>query len=124
MMTEHEAIVASIEHWERMIKWAEEQDPGARPMSLEMIRGIGKRWTGQYCPLCQWAAEISQSSHHRTCTVCTLWRTYGLCENSGSANAWSDVNRARSWGEWLVHARRMLVQLKSLLPEGDADELS
>ena len=77
--TEHKAIVDSIEHWERMIAWAEEQ-------------------------VCLWAVIESHGPYRLN------------CDDPISANTWSDVNKARSWGEWLVHARRVLAQLESLLP--------
>ena len=110
--TEHKAIVDSIEHWERMIAWAEKQDPGDLVSSDDMLVGIGEIWGGADCPLCQLARVEARDS----CFLCTLGCTHGHCNAQRSANAWSDDKMARHWKDWLMHARRMLVQLKSLLP--------
>lgn len=52
-MTEKEAIRKSVEHWERMVEWAEKQDEENPTYHSLMQNDIGEWWSGYDCSLCQ-----------------------------------------------------------------------
>lgn len=107
-MTEQEAIQASIEHWERMIKWAEGRKSKAHPSMDKMYNEIGEHWEGDYCEICMRSIG---------CKTCPLFKKYGHCvvfEDEQADNNYSKVVKAKTWHDWLKEAYIMLNQLKSL----------
>jgi len=105
-----EATAQSVEHWERMIGWAREQDPDGYPDHTRMEQEIGEDWFSESCPLCQ---HFLHSDY--LCDGCPLQAVFGYCSDLSALNAWQDVRYSRTWGEWLEAAEVMLLQLKVAL---------
>ena len=109
-MTKIQAIKASIEHWQRMIAWAEKQPDWEEKKSFSMNKAIGEHWYGTNCPLC-WKYTINN------CFNCPLSKKYGFCSSNNKRNLWFFVTNSYNWGEWLINAKKFIKQLKSLLPK-------
>ena len=92
------ALRDSITHWKRMISWAKAQV--GEVWIIDMIGALREVWYGDYCPLCE----------QFDCTTCPLAHMFGEC--GMTRNAWVGVSRAQTWGEWCVHATRLLEQLQ------------
>lgn len=103
-------VKGSIEHWERMIRWAKKQDIGAKVLPLTMEDEIDDSWYAPYCPLCKMFLDGE-------CEECPLYRRYGRCDDDvfEPEPAWVGVERSETWGDWTKNASVMLTQLKSLL---------
>ncbi len=110
-----EAIKDSIEHWKRMIEWVTEQDEEEVPNELSMWLELKEDWGAKSCPLCQ---QQDNPSYSPGCLKCPLAYNYGVCSymflNHLDKNAWGRVTAAKTWEEWLKHAKQMLTQLESL----------
>ena len=105
-MTEQEAIKKSIEHCQQMIKWVKGQPKKDKVSSYTMVSNINEDWDGHYCSLC--------NIYALSCINCPLGKKYGVCGDGDSKNAWGKVRGSETWVEWLIHADKMLEQLKSL----------
>jgi len=110
-MTKKQAIEDSIKHWKRMIRWAKKQ-PAKKTMNsitmrLAMYHKLHESWIGEYCALCKKFPK---------CKNCPVAKSYGICGMSAYCpkNSWADVNSSKNWGEWVIAAKQMLEQLKSL----------
>ena len=101
-----EAIEESIKHWKRMIRWVKKQDKDDLVSQYTMGDDIKEVWSSSDCALCA-IFEVN-------CSNCPLGIRYGSC-GFGSKNAWIEVTQSDRWGEWLINAKVMLKQLKSLL---------
>ncbi len=106
-MTKQKAVQESAEHWERMIVWVDSKnDKDSPPFDEEMKKAIGEDWYDNYCSLCK---------KFRGCQKCPLQESYGVCTNDDNENAWKSVYSSATWQEWLVNAKKLLEQIKSLL---------
>jgi hypothetical protein len=105
-MNEKEAIIKSIEHHERMQKWVKTQDKNDRVSPSLMYTSINEDWSGSFCALCQLIPF--------SCKPCPLYLKYGNCGRE-SKNAWTYLNDANTWKEWLRYDKKLVKQLKSLL---------
>ena len=110
-MTQNKAIQESVDHWKEMIKWVEIQDPSSVVSPSDMEDELDVYWTGNDCALCRY-----ENNTQAACLKCPLAKKYGRCANEGTRNVWDKVYHASTWGEWLINARLMYYQLKSLLP--------
>ena len=104
-MTEVTALKKSIEHWKKMIAWAETRNIFKCPNMSEMIAAIGQTWRDEYCALC-----TKYTGADGGCTVCPL---VPHCDDD-KPSAWSRVAMATTWGEWIYHAYTMLAELSRL----------
>lgn len=103
-MNKKEAIEKSIEHWQRMIKWAKEQNPEEEAYYSDMKDEIDEYWEGNDCALCIEFVD---------CRKCPLENKYGGCDDKGD-NLWGTVLDSGTWCEWVKNAKKFLKQLKSL----------
>ena len=110
-MTQNEAIQKSIDHWKEMIEWAGNQEPEGSTHNDEMKDAINMLWGGKDCTLCKLYHD-----NDNKCPKCPLQKKYGGCCGNDVENEWDKVYESDTWGEWLIHARLMYLQLKSLLP--------
>ncbi len=106
-----QATQQSIDHWKRMIEWAESQDPTEVAEHHRMEQEIAESWYSDDCPLCK---RFLQGSDE-LCEECPLRVVFGNCSDLLTANAWSDVRWARTWDEWLEAADVTLLQLETVL---------
>jgi hypothetical protein len=109
-----EAIEKSIEHWEKMIAFAETLPQEERPCYYKMLIGIGEDWHGGHCPLCEiFTVSIDEDGTREVeCTKCPLNTGWKGCNQVDSP--WKRVNNSLTWKEWLIRAKEMLAVLKEL----------
>jgi len=100
-------IKESIEHWVKMLEWGRKQNPSRTVLRFQMEAEIGESWYAGSCPLCRHFRRLDAP-----CKKCPLADVFGKCDDSLSMNAWSDVSKARYWGEWVESAEVMVEQLK------------
>ena len=101
---ELEALRGSIEHWKRMISWAEHQDDSNFVNPVPMRQEIQENWFAEFCPLCELEGD--------DCEDCLLTLAGKCCEREGSP--WTRVNLSATWFEWLENARIMLKTLEDI----------
>jgi len=110
-------VKQSIKHWKRLIKWAEKQNPSEKKKMDSMSSSIGECWAGGDCPLCQAFSRKNENNYY-TCTICPLKKNIGSCndnyEYSDNKNNWYKVNNSKTWADWIIQAKIMLEQLRSL----------
>lgn len=107
-MTKSEAIKDSIAHWKRMIKWVKTQNPKTITSPTLMNYRIKQDWIDLYCSLCKkYYNDIDE------CLKCPLAIKYKPCSEKYSS--WRMVEMSINWEEWLINAKIMVKQLKSLL---------
>ena len=104
-MTEQEAIQKSIAHWERMVKWADDREPGTCKFST-MHDLLGEIPTSGYCSLCKFDSS-------NDCNMCPLFREYGYCDWVGES--YYEACHSQSWTGFVKHGKRLIEQLKSLV---------
>ena len=108
-----EAIQKSIEHHLRMQNWVKINcDMTHIKHDGKMKREIGEYWFADDCDLCYF--------FDLECSECPLGLKYGACGseepiNGNEVNAWGDIQRAKTWKEWLEADRKLVNQLISLL---------
>jgi len=102
-------IKESIEHWVRMLEWGRKQNPSRTVSIFQMEAEIGENWYASSCPLCRRFRRLDAP-----CKKCPLGDVFGRCDDFLSMNAWSDVSKARYWGEWVESAEVMVEQLKTV----------
>lgn len=98
------AIRKSIEHWQRMIQWAEKQPANKTVDSIDMSGAIYECWSGKHCELCLIIR----------CNDCPLAQEYGECSRFNKLNLWGTVAKSETWSEWVKNAKRFMKQLESL----------
>jgi hypothetical protein len=100
--TKKQLIKETLDHYDRMIEWAEKQDENDIPSSGKMYKEIEEDWKGSNCPLCDYFYE---------CEDCYIQKKHGHCEST----AWYDMHYySKTWGKWLVHAKKMRKIIKEL----------
>lgn len=113
-MSEKEAIQKSIEHWKRMIAWAETQPQENKIWYCEMVTKIGEMPNTEHCALCR---EYKQG--FRLCGTCPLYRKYGACWDEECENLYYKCTSIHTCGEFVEYGKLFLVQLESLLQEAE-----
>ncbi len=106
-----QATQQSIDHWKRMIEWAESQDPTEVAEHHRMEQEIAESWYSDDCPLC----KRFLLGPDEPCEGCPLRVAFGNCSDSHAMNAWPNIRWARTWDEWLEAAEVMLLQLETVL---------
>ena len=98
-MTLVQSINATIEWWQLMINWVGKQ-PEADPVDGDRLyRDLDCSWMRASCPLCSYWKNV--------CKHCPM---YPHCVET-KESVWHKVGMSRSAGEWLVHAKQMIVLL-------------
>ena len=91
----------TIEHYERMIKWAGRQD-GNDPVSRSlMVSAIGESWFGESCPYCD------KYGSPFDCGKCSLQTKNNCCNG-----LWNAFLGAKNWQEWITAAKAVLELIK------------
>ncbi len=105
------ATAHSIKHWKRMIGWAEKENP-KKPVNTTLMRlALHEDWYAGGCLLC----NFFMREKGRECNGCPLYIVFGACASEWTMNAWKNVAKAESWGEWVEAAEVMLEQLNTVL---------
>ena len=108
-MTRAKAIVGSIKHYDRMIKWAEKLPLKRKVNGNVMLKKLGEKWYDTHCSLC----IKYRLTTDLPCGACPLCKRFGNCPN-GYKNVWKLLPQSKTWGEWVINAKKMRRQLKSL----------
>ena len=114
-LIKEELIKKTLEHWDRMIKFAEKwqtldmQDDSIGFFRYSMGQSIGEEWYADSCPLCNFYYNYGER-----CSNCILDKKYGSCTN-GKNNKWNSVDESEMVGEWLENAKAFRLQIVSLL---------
>lgn len=106
------AIKKSIAHWEKMRKWAVEQE-GAVDSYL-MFKSMGTSWGASSCPLCHMFNRTLFGD--LSCKDCPLRK----CEPYNDhvcVKAWQDVDQSTTWKEWVSNADRLIGLLHQALKD-------
>ncbi len=117
-------VQKSIEHWERMIRWASIRDSHQTPCLFTMELELKESWRGGHCALCLEYAACKSNP----CAECPLKLKYGSCDTNTvrsiwhgpfhvarrCENRWAYVMAARTWKKWIKEAKKFLIQLYSL----------
>lgn len=92
----------TIEHYERMIKWAKTQPEKDLSLMMTMKEHINENWSGNYCSYCKiYSTPFS-------CPSCPLGSGPDLC----CFGAWGAMNSSGSWGKWVINANIVLEYIK------------
>ena len=94
-----ELKILTIEHYERMIKWAEKQDGRRSVDSAKMDIELGESYFGDDCPFCD-----AFHDEYRGCSCCPLKKN----ENGCCDNRWSELYNSKRWGKWIRNAKRII----------------
>lgn len=95
----------AIDHYDRMIGWAAEQDPdesisGERGF-VGMRISLGEVWEAQDCIYCVTFRCCNRTDIITQKTPCPLYKKYfGCC-----AGLWSKLNNSKTWAEWIENAK-------------------
>ena len=81
----------SLAHYDRMIPWAEKQDPNEPAIRGKMLVDLGEHWGGEFCPYCKRSACGCQDCQ--------------LNNESCCAGLWPRMARSKTWGEWIPAAK-------------------
>ena len=109
MDTETKKLVKdSIKHWERMLQWAEKQDPNSGVSQHTMYNNINEAWFSSDCPLC--GKYVIDG-----CVNCPLEVLETQC--NFTCSDWHQVDRSRTWREWTENAKVMIKTLQQILTE-------
>jgi len=103
MLTEEQAIEATIKHWETMIAYAKTRLASDFVSSSEMVDDIETTWTGVFCALCQRKIDTANK------VPCPLIGK--IC--SGRCHPfWYDVTYSATWKEWIRNANKLLEEIR------------
>ena len=90
----------TIQHYERMIAWAEKQDQEEFKDEMDMFDSLGESWNGMSCIFC--------IVHDQDCEKCELNETH-LCHYP-----WHSMQSSVTWGEWVEQAKHFLILIKGV----------
>jgi hypothetical protein len=96
----------TIEHYERMIKWAEGQDGevmhALSTMRKTMTAEIGENWYGYNCDYCK-----IYGTNPPDCGDCPLSLKQNCC-----GGLWDALIYSATWTEWIIAAKAVLEFIK------------
>ena len=98
----------SIEHYERMIEWANTQDSEGIASGFDMNVSIGECWQGNYCDYCN---EYHNEDSDMPCEKCPL-AGENKCSSTCCSGLWRVMDDSLYWEEWLIHAEKILKYIK------------
>lgn len=91
----------TIDHYLKMIEYAEQQNYMDEPDMNQMDLIIGESWGGNDCSYCKkYHTELAN------CNKCPL--SAGYCCN----NLWGDMSRSETWGDWIDNAYKVIEYIK------------
>lgn len=88
----------AVNHYVRMIKYAESREPDRKKSLQEMIDDIDEVWLSEHCLYCIF---------FRQCCRCPLEDHRGCCNG-----AWYDMHTSDTWGEFAEKAKEVLSYIK------------
>lgn len=110
-MEEKRIIKLTIEHWERMIKWASRRvfHLLCKPNSNVMLKKLGEIYRGEDCPLCK---EYYKEYHsfNGCSNNCPMIKIDKCCNTYNSL--WRKVNDSKTWWGWIIMAKKLVRKLK------------
>jgi len=108
----------AINHYQRMIAWAEKQDQKSRPSAYKMKYSIKENWFSDYCSYCkEYQTDCSnclqedaecKSCEVEACKKCVLYKNNSCCNG-----LWVLMRDSFSWAEWVKTAKKVLDYIKA-----------
>jgi len=89
----------TLEHYDRMIAWAETQPSMDKSDFAAMVNAIGDSWCSTDCPYCK--------GHYHDCRTfgggicCDLFTEKGCCDGK-----WEKLNESEIWEDWIKNAKK------------------
>lgn len=98
----------AIEHYERMIKWAEKQNSSHLAIASTMRLSINENWFGGFCGYCNNKPRKVTARLTDKCVGCELGRSVFTCCD----DLWETMNSSMTWKEWITNAKKVLEYIK------------
>ena len=96
----------AIAHYDRMIEWAEKQDPKGKAINRKMQEAIGEEWFSDDCSFCQHYHVESIIG----CDGCPLFKLqFGCCNGR-----WDKLSRSKMWKSWIKNAKSVRAYIKKV----------
>jgi hypothetical protein len=114
MITKEEKKEA-VDHYNRMISWAVNQNGNDPCDRLKMLKELGEMWGSEYCVLCD---HYLDSNFNDPCEKCPLAINHFRC-SSDTPSEWGKMQNSTTWSEWLEHAIKLRDIIASLPEEYD-----
>ena len=103
-------LTQALEHYDRMISWAETQEPEKYVSYNEMKQEIGEHWYGGHCPYCNYFYKEDDLEGH-PCRHCPL--TYDPISSDFCCNCvWFYLSNAITWKEWVMYAKMVKLYIE------------
>ena len=93
----------AIEHYDRMIAWAEKQPQDSEPWEVVMYRAIGEQWFGEDCVYCD--------AYDLNCARCPLAKgkeKMRIC----CGGLWFELNDTETWADWVKAAKKVRAYIR------------
>jgi len=100
----------ALAHYNRMIKWAKEQNKLDQPSSTLMLTMLEENWQGAFCKYCttfreQNAAFIFNCCEHNEYGICPLNINTEKTSTYCCDGLWIKMAKSETWEEWIVNAK-------------------
>lgn len=106
-----------LDHYDRMIAWAETQNPRSKVNSDEMRICISEWWYSDDCPLC----KTYQNEFSEDCVKCPVYKKSKNYYCRGTP--WIKMDDSKTWKTWLKYAKLEREFLESL-DYGEENEIN
>ena len=90
----------AVDHYVRMIKWAEKQPKRDTVDYINMMKEIDEHWGPYYCSYCQ------KDNSFYACTVCELGDS-PCCDGLHAR-----LCESKTWGTWVKRAKKVLEYIR------------
>ena len=101
----------ALDHYDRMIAWAETQDKDIKVNSIRMNIALGELWGGLDCAYCRlfWAGLNCRTGE----IMCPLKKRGGYRMNDCCNGLWDKLNKhSDTWEEWIANAKKVRIYIK------------
>jgi hypothetical protein len=95
MMARKTTKQKTLEHYDRMIAWAEKQPKKRVVSNIDMMFEIHENWDGIFCSYCR-------SIRKPGCGSCKLQSEKGCCDN-----LYREMHSSKTWGAWVKSAKKV-----------------
>jgi hypothetical protein len=91
----------ALDHYDRMIAWAERQLPKKHPYMWDMIEALKEGWGASNCSYCRSYHATLSFFLEKPCVGCPLRDgRRGCC-----GGLWSEMSYSFTWQEWVTKAK-------------------
>lgn len=101
----------TLNHYDRMIRWAKKQMPKKRTFEIKMALSIGESWHGEYCPYCQ--KYLFGTGDCKECPLKDKDKKEKSWSGRCCSGLWHEMNRSKTWGKWVEAAQKVRQYIKA-----------